>query len=42
MADWMWVAAGFGLVYATVVAYAGWLAARLRQLARDTDEQDRR
>lgn len=39
MGDWGWVAAGYGLVYATVLGYAAWLTARLRRVRRDLHEE---
>jgi hypothetical protein len=36
--NWPYVAAGYGLTAAVVVAYTGWLLARLRRARRSTGE----
>jgi hypothetical protein len=36
--NWPYVAAGYGLTTAVVVAYAGWLQARLRRARRSARE----
>ncbi len=38
MAEWAWVAAGYSLVYGSMIAYAGWLARRIRRARRDITE----